>query len=250
MIYRADLVPEYLKYKDKINSAILRVLNSGKYTLGNEVDMFQNEFASYNQASYCLGVASGTDAIILALRACGVLPGDEVITSAFTAYATISAIISVGATPVFVDVCENSYLIDIDKVGLAVGPKTKAVIPVHIFGNVVDIDRLRLIVGNNVSIIEDACQAHGSMIEDNKAGSLGDIGCFSFYPTKNLGGYGDGGAIITNDSGLYEKISLMRMYGMKDKDHVEIHGMNSRLDELQAAVLREKLPYLDSFNHQ
>ena len=250
MIYRANLIPEYLKYKKEIDYAVLRVLKSGRYILNDEVKSFENEFASYNEATYCLGLATGTDAIILALKACGIGLGDEVITTAFTAYATISAIISTGALPVFVDVCEDSYLIDIDKVELAIGPNTKAILPVHLFGNVVDIKRLKLIVGDNICIIEDACQAHGSSIDNVKAGSFGDVGCFSFYPTKNLGGYGDGGAIITNNKNLYEKIKLMRIYGMSDKDHIESHGINSRLDEIQAAILRVKLTYLDRFNQQ
>ena len=250
MILRNNLVPEYLKYQLEIDNAIFNVLKSGRYTLFEKVSAFENEFASYNDISYCLGVASGTDAIILALRACGIGGGEEVITTPYTAYATISAIISAGAVPVFVDVCEDSYLIDLEKVLSAIGPKTKAIVPVHLFGNVVDIERLRAIVGRNIYIIEDACQAHGSSMNKRKSGSFGDIGCFSFYPTKNLGGYGDGGAIITNNHDLYNKIKLMRMYGMRDKDHVEIHGMNSRLDEIQAAILSVKLRYLDKFNHQ
>ena len=250
MILRNNLVSEYLKYQLEIDSAILNVLKSGRYTLSEKVSAFESEFASYNNTSYCLGVASGTDAIILALRACGIRDGDEVITTPYTAYATISAIISAGGVPIFVDVCEDSYLIDLDKVLSAIGPKTKAVVPVHLFGNVVDIDRLRTIVGQNIYIIEDASQSHGSLMKKRKSGSFGDIGCFSFYPTKNIGGYGDGGAIITNNNSLYDKIKLMRMYGMRDKDHVEIHGINSRLDEIQAAILSVKLRYLDKFNHQ
>jgi dTDP-4-amino-4,6-dideoxygalactose transaminase len=250
MIYRADLIPEYKKYKKEIDAAAIRVLNSGRYILNDEVCAFEAEFASYNQTKYCLGLATGTDAIILALRACGIGDGDEVITTAFTAYATISAIISSGATPVFVDVCEDSYLLDIEKVKSELRPNTKAVLPVHLFGNVVDIGRLREIIGPKICIIEDAAQAHGSSMGKVKAGSFGDVGCFSFYPTKNLGGYGDGGAIITNNKNIYEKIKKMRMYGMSDKDHIDFHGINSRLDEIQAAILRVKLKYLDRFNAQ
>lgn len=248
MIYRADLLPGYLKYKDELNDAVFRVLNSGRYILSDEVMNFEKEFAAYNDAKYCLGVASGTDAIILALKAYGIGFGDEVITTAYTAYPTISAIITSGAKPVFVDVCEDTYLIDIDKVSLVITSNTKAIIPVHLFGNVVDIEKLRKTVGDDIYILEDAAQAHGSMIDNQKAGSMGDLGCFSFYPSKNLGGYGDGGAIITNSKDIYEKLQLMRNYGMRDKDHVDLHGLNSRLDEIQAAILRVKLKYLDVFN--
>jgi len=250
MILRNDLVPEYLRYKQEIDNAISSVLISGRYTLSEKIIAFENNFASYNDVSYCLGVASGTDAIILALRACGIGRGDEVITTPFTAYATISAIISTGAVPVFVDVCKDSYLLDIQKVSSFINENTRAVLPVHLFGNVVDIEQLRLVVGQNIYIVEDASQAHGSSINNIKAGSFGDIGCFSFYPTKNLGAYGDGGAIITNNVELYNKIKLMRMYGMRDRDHTEIHGMNSRLDEIQAAILSVKLQYLDKLNEQ
>ena len=250
MIFRTDLVPEYLKHEVEIKEAIAAVLLSGRYTLFEKVEMFEKEFAYYNGMDYCLGVANGTDAIILALKACGIERGDEVITTPYTAFATISAIISVGAKPVFVDVCVDSYLLDIEGVMDAIGPNTKAVVAVHLFGNVVDIQGLRAVTGPEIYIIEDACQAHGSSLDNQKTGTFGDVGCFSFYPTKNLGCYGDGGAIITNNLAVYEKIKLMRMYGMRDKDHVEIHGINSRLDEIQAAILSVKLKYLNNFNHQ
>ena len=248
MIFRCDLVPQYLRFKSEIDDAISNVLISGRYILSEKVNSFENDFASYNRVNYCLGVASGTDAIILALRACGVGKGDEVITTPYTAYATISAIISTGATPVFVDVCEDTYLLDIEKIQYSINKNTKAIVPVHLHGNVVDIEKLISAVEEKIYIIEDASQAHGSLIDKVKAGSFGHIGCFSFYPTKNLGAFGDGGAIITNDLELYKKIKLMRMYGMRDKDHTEVHGMNSRLDEIQAAVLSVKLQYLDKLN--
>ena len=250
MISRNDLLPEYLTYKKEIDESISRVLNSGRYILSKEVNSFEIDFGSYNNVNYCLGLASGTDAIILALRACGVCKGDEVITTPYTAYATISAIISTGAVPVFVDVCKETYLIDIEKILSCISKKTKAIVPVHLFGNVVDIEKLISLVGKNIYVIEDASQSHGSSINNIKAGSMGHIGCFSFYPTKNLGAYGDGGAIITNNIDLYNKVKLMRMYGMSDKDHSEIHGINSRLDEIQAAILAVKLKYLDKFNEQ
>lgn len=250
MIFRNDLVPQYLRFKNEIDNAMSSVLISGRYILSEKVQSFEADFASYNNVNHCLGLASGTDAIILALRACGVGRGDEVITTPYTAYATISAIISAGAVPVFVDVCEDTYLIDIEKISSFISKKTKAIVPVHLFGNMVDVEKLISVVGTDIYVIEDASQAHGSLISNKKAGSLGHIGCFSFYPTKNLGGYGDGGAIITNDTKLYKKIKLMRMYGMRDKDNSEVHGINSRLDEIQAAVLSVKLKYLDELNAQ
>jgi dTDP-4-amino-4,6-dideoxygalactose transaminase len=250
MIWRCDLVPQYEKYQEEIDDAIHRVLLSGRYILSSETGAFEEEFAAYNDVKYAIGVANGTDAIILSLKALGIGGGDEVITSPFTAFATVSAIIATGATPVFVDICRESFLMDLSKVGSLITSKTKAIIPVHIFGNVVNIPKLREIVGDNIPIIEDACQAHGSSLNGIKAGAMGNVGAFSFYPTKNLGGYGDGGTIITNNKELADKIKLMRMYGMKDKDHTVISGINSRLDEIQAAVLRVKLKYLDTMNKQ
>ncbi|OHD14645.1 MAG: hypothetical protein A2Y41_05920 [Spirochaetes bacterium GWB1_36_13] len=249
MIWRCDLVPQYENYKTEINEVIQRVLNSGRYILANEGVEFEKEFANYIGTKYCIGVANGTDALILALMTSGIKPGDEVITTPFTAIPTLSAIIDSGATPVFVDICEDTFLIDLDKVKKAITKKTKAIIPVHIFGNMVDILKLRNIVGENIFIIEDACQAHGSKIDNMKAGAMGDFAAFSFYPTKNLGGYGDGGAITTNSKEFYEKLKLLRMYGMTDYNHIVIHGINSRLDEIQAAVLRVKLKYLDQMNY-
>ncbi len=248
MIWRCDLVPQYVKYKEEIDNAIHKVLLSGRYILSSETEAFEEEFADYNNIEYAIGVANGTDALILSLKALGIKKDDEVITSPFTAFPTISAIIATGATPVFVDICKDSYLIDLSKVENLITSRTKAIIAVHIFGNTVDIPKLREIVGDNVPIIEDSCQAHGSTLNGKKAGSMGNIGAFSFYPTKNLGGYGDGGAVITNNKELFDKIKLMRMYGMIDKDHSVTSGVNSRLDEIQAAILRVKLKYLDEMN--
>ena len=248
MIWRCDLVPQYEKYREEIDNAIQRVLLSGRYLLASETRAFEEEFATYNNVKYAVGVASGTDALILSLKALDIGKGDEIITSPFTAFATISAIIATGATPVFVDICKDSYLMDLSKVKNLITYRTKAIIPIHIFGNVVNILKLRKIVGDNITIIEDACQAHGSTLNGIKVGSMGEIGVFSFYPTKNLGGYGDGGAIITNNREIANKIKLIRMYGMKDKDHTIVSGVNSRLDEIQAAILRVKLKYLDSMN--
>lgn len=250
MIWRCNLLPQYKLYKKELDQAIARVLNSGKYILGDEVRNFEHEFAQYFGVKYAIGVANGTDALILSMKTLDIGPGDEVITTPFTAIPTSSAIIMTGATPVFVDIDPDTFLIDIEKVGSAITKKTKAIIPVHIFGNVVNVQKLRKIVGKKIAIIEDACQAHGSKIGTKYAGTIGDLGTFSFYPTKNIGGYGDGGMITTNNSKLTEKIKLLRMYGMVDKDHIVINGGNSRLDELQAAILTVKLKYLNQTNQK
>ena len=248
MIWRCDLLPQYKKYKKEIDNAIAKVLNSGRYTLASEISCFEKEAAAYFGVKHAIGVASGTDALLLSLMAYGIGKGDEVITTPFTAIPTVSAIIASGATPVFVDICEDTFLIDLEKISKAVSSKTKAVIPVHLFGNVVNVPGLREVIGPNIPIIEDAAQAHASTIDNVKAGSMGDLGAFSFYPTKNLGAYGDGGMVVTNKAELAEKIKLFRMYGMVDKDNIVVNGINSRLDEIQAAILRVKLKYLDAMN--
>lgn len=248
MIYRCDLVSQYEAYKDEINNAIQRVLQSGKYILSCEVQAFEEEFASYCETEYAVGVANGTDALVLSMMALGIGKGDEVITTPFSAIPTVSAIINAGATPIFVDICLDTFLIDISRIEAALTKKTKAIMPVHLFGNVVDIPAIRQIVGNDICIIEDACQAHGSMLNGKKCGSMGDMAAFSFYPTKNVGGYGDGGMVTTNKNKYAEKIKLLRMYGMVDHNHIIINGINSRLDEIQAAILRIKLKHLDAMN--
>jgi dTDP-4-amino-4,6-dideoxygalactose transaminase len=248
MIWRCDLVPQYLAHKREIDKCIRRVLLSGRYILAGELERFEKTFAGYLGVKHSIGVANGTDGLILALKALDIGVGDEVITTPFTAIPTVSAIIDSGATPVFVDICPDTFLLDIDKIPKALTAKTKAVIPVHIFGNVVDIPRLRRILGPGIRIIEDASQSHGSTWRGIQSGSMGDMGVFSFYPTKNLGGYGDGGMIVTNNIGLAKKSRLLRMYGMIDKDHITINGINSRLDEIQAAILNVKLKHLDDMN--
>jgi dTDP-4-amino-4,6-dideoxygalactose transaminase len=251
MIWRCDLVPQYLAFQKDIREATERVLGTGRYILSGELRCFEEEFAGYLGAKAVVGVANGTDGLILALRAVGVGPGDEVVTTPFTAIPTVAAIRETGAQPVFVDVCEDSYLMDVEQVPAAVTPRTKAIMPVHIFGNVVDIGRLRELAGPQIPIVEDACQAHGSTLFSRQAGAMGTLGVFSFYPTKNLGACGDGGAVAVGEMGelgLAEQLRLWRMYGMVDKDHFVQHGINSRLDELQAAILRAKLPHLDAMN--
>lgn len=248
MIWRCDLVSQYLALESEIGAAIQRVLKSGRYILAEELRQFEDAFGKYIGAAHVVGVANGTDGLTMALQAAGVGPGDEVVTTPFTAIPTVAAIVDAGARPVFVDVCPDTFLMDIDEVPAAITDRTKAVMPVHIFGNPVDIPRLRSLIPSRIAIVEDAAQAHGSSFRGRKCGAMGDIGVFSFYPTKNLGGYGDGGAIATNNEKYARSIRLRRTHGMVDKDHMEIHGVNSRLDEMQAAILSCKLPYLDRQN--
>ena len=247
-IWRCDLVPQYLAYQRDILAAVDRVLRSGRYTLGEEVSRFEEAFAAYVGMPHGIGVANGTDGLILALKAIGVEPGDEVITTPYTAIPTCSAIVASGATPVFADIDAATFLIDVEQVARRVTSKTKAVMPVHIFGNVVDVNQLRAALPERVQIIEDAAQAHGSTIGGKQAGSLADLSVFSFYPTKNLGGYGDGGLVCARHNEADTVLRRLRMYGMTDKDHIIIHGVNSRLDELQAAILSVKLVHLDAMN--
>jgi dTDP-4-amino-4,6-dideoxygalactose transaminase len=248
MIFRVDLQAQYRAYRPEIDAAVARVLDRGLYTLGPELEQFEREFASYVHAPDVIGVADGTRAIVLALQVLGVERGAEVITTPFTAMPTIGAIIEAGAVPVLVDIDPDTYLIDLDQVAAAITPKTQAVIPVHIFGNVVDIAALRERIGPDIFIIEDAAQAHGSRLGASFAGTMGDIGTFSFYPTKNLGGYGDGGAIVCRDSAIARRLRMLRNHGMRDKDICQTPGTNSRLDEMQAAILRAKLAHLDEMN--
>ena len=248
MIWRCDLVAQYEAYKGEIDEAIKKVLYSGHYTLAENVKIFEKEFAEYIGCKYGVGVNSGTDALIMALWCFGIKDSDEVITTPFTAIPTYSAIRHVGATPVFVDIEPDTLLMDLEKVQNAITEKTKVIVPVHLFGNVVDIDKLRKIVGPDIFILEDCAQAHGASIRGSKVGSLGDISAFSFYPTKNLGGYGDGGMVLTNDSEFDDLIRKRRMYGMTNKDEFIMDGINSRLDEMQAAVLRVKLKHIDKMN--
>ena len=248
-IWRCDLEPQHARFADAVQHAIQRVLPTGRYILASEVAAFEKEFAAYCGSKFAVGVANATDALTLSLVALGIGPGDEVITTPYTAIPTVSAIVDSGATPVFVDIREDTFLMDISKAPAAITSRTKAIMPVHIFGNVLDVDALKQVCGG-IPIIEDASQAHGSTLRGKKAGSFGEMGVFSFYPTKNLGAYGDGGIVVTNDANLADKLRKLRMYGMVDKDHIAYHGVNSRLDELQAAILRVKLPVLDEMNQQ
>ncbi len=248
MIWRCDLVPQTEAYKAEILEAIERVLPTGRYILAGECAAFEKEYAAYLGVRHCVGVANATDGLTLALRALDIGPGDEVITSPYTAIPTASAIVDSGATPVFVDIEPDTFLISIDKILAAITPRTKAVMPVHIFGNVVDIPRLRAALPAHIRIIEDSAQSHGSTLRSVQSGTMADAGVYSFYPTKNLGAIGDGGAVVTNDAETDKRLRLLRMYGMVDKDTIVTDGVNSRLDEIQAAILRVKLKHLDSMN--
>ena len=234
-------------YERTIYEAINRVLKRGKYILDEEVRLFEEEFANFLKASFCIGVASGTDALILAQRAVGVKPGDEVITVSHSAVATVAAIELVGAIPVFVDIDPITRCMDPSKISGLISEKTKAILPVHIYGQPAYMEQILSIARcNNLKVIEDCAQAHGAEIKGKKVGTFGDAAAFSFYPTKNLGAIGDGGAVVTNSSMIAENLRDLREYGWKNRYISSIPGMNSRLDELQAAILRVKLPNLSA----
>lgn len=226
-----------------------RVLNSGRYILGKEVDAFEEEFSRYISVAHGIGVGSGTEALHLALSACGIGRGDEVITVAHTAVATVAAIELAGATPVLVDIDSDFYTIDPEKIESAITSHTKAIIPVHIYGHPADMDPiLKIARKNRLYVIEDCAQAHGAMYKGNRVGSIGDIGCFSFYPTKNLGALGDGGMVVTSNKELSKRAYLLREYGWTERYVSHFSGWNTRLDEIQAAILRVKLKHLDEDN--
>lgn len=236
----------YTAHKEEIDQAIHRVLDSGNYILGKEVEKFEKSFAKYIGVKHCIGVASCTEALFLSMKALGIGDGDEVISVSYTATATISAICMTGATPVLVDIRQDNFTINPNKITNAITSRTKAILPVHIHGNPCNMKAIIwLAKKNNLFVIEDCAQAHGTKIGKKRVGSIGDLGCFSFYPTKNLGCLGDGGAITTNDSKLANKLRLLRQYGWKPRYVSSVHGYNSRLDELQAAILNVKLKYLD-----
>jgi len=244
-----NLHRQYDQVCEEIQSAITSVLDSAWFILGQNVAAFEEQFAAYSEAKYGVGVGSGTDALHLALLACGVGPGDEVITVANSFIATALVIDYTGAVPVFVDIDPISYTMDVGQIEGKISPRTKAIMPVHLFGQPADMHPiLALAEEHELWVVEDACQAHGAEYKGRKVGALGHIGCFSFYPSKNLGAYGDGGLIVTNDSDLAERARLLRNYGQVQKYYHQCKGFNSRLDEIQAAVLRVKLGYLDRWN--
>ncbi len=243
-----DYLDEYAAEKTEILAAVDRVFSSGTLILGNSVKNFEAEFATYCGTRFGIGVDNATNGIFLALKALGIGAGDEVITVSNTAVPTVSAIAQAGATPRFVDVCEDSALMDISKIEDAITERTRCIIPVHLYGQCVDMSALvEIAKRRNLLIIEDCSQSHGAIHRGNKAGSMGDMGVFSFYPTKPLGGFGDGGFITTNSSDLDEKLRSLRFYGMKGVYYAEELGYNSRLDEVHAEILRFKLSKLDGY---
>ncbi len=246
-----DLEPQREELDGELRAAFDRVLESGWFILGPEVEAFEREFAEASGSLHGIGVGSGTEALHLALRACGIGTGDEVITVAHSFIATAFAITSAGATPIFVDVNAHDLLLDVDAAAAAITSRTRAIVPVHLYGRCVQMDAVcELARKHGLTVIEDAAQAHGATYRGRRAGSLGDLGCFSFYPSKNLGALGDGGAVVTRDPAVADRLRRLRNYSQTAKYHHSGLGFNSRLDEVQAALLRAKLPRLDDWNRE
>lgn len=246
-----DLGAAYRELKTEIDVAVLRVMNSGLFILGPEVDAFEEEWAKYCDAKYAVGLANGLDALIMALQALDVGPGDEVIVPSNTYIATWLAVSAVGATPVPVEPNSNTYNIDINLIAAAITQKTKVILPVHLYGQPADMDPiLTLARQHDIRVVEDAAQAHGAYYKKKRIGGHGDIVCWSFYPGKNLGAMGDGGAITTNRADLADKVKVLSNYGSRTKYVNEVQGVNSRLDPIQAAVLGVKLKYLDEWSER
>jgi len=244
-----DVKLQYQQLKQAIDAAMQATAASGRYILGENVHAFENEIADYCGCYHAVGVASGTDALHLALRALDIGPGDEVITTPFTFIATTEAIGMVGAKPVFVDIDPHTFNLNAAAIEQALSPRTKAILPVHLYGQPCDMQPILEVARRcGLSVIEDCAQAIGARYRGKRVGSLGDVGCFSFFPSKNLGCLGDGGMVVTNDPSLYEKVDVLRRHGGKTKYHHDVLGMNSRLDEVQAAILRVKLKHLDDWN--
>src|SRR6266496_1872108 len=245
-----DLQAQYATIRDEVRAAIDRVFETQQFVLGPEVEALEAEIARYSQTQFAIGCASGSDALLLALMSCGVSRGDEVITTPFSFFATASAIARLGARPVFVDIDKDTYNINPALVAGAITDRTKAIMPVHIYGQCAEMDPL-IELGQNrgIPIIEDAAQAIGAEDRSRRAGSMGTIGCFSFYPSKNLGGAGDGGMLVTNDQEHAQRLRKLRVHGEERKYFHELVGINSRLDALQAVVLRAKVPHLDDWTN-
>lgn len=244
-----DLKPQHRELREEIRAEVDRVLDEGWFVLGRQGEAFEQQFADYCGVAHCMGVGSGTEALHLALLACGVRPGDDVVTASLTAVPTASAISFAGARPVFVDVDPRTFTMDPAQLESAITPRTKAILPVHLYGQVADMDPI-LEVGRHhgIPVLEDACQAHGAEYKGRKTGGLGRMAAFSFYPTKNLGACGDGGAVTTDDPELADRLRLLRNYGQRKRYFHESKGFNSRLDEVQAAILRVKLRHLNRWN--
>ncbi len=249
MIAWASPLAQYRAHEDAIRAALTRVLESGVYVLGSEVETFERSFAEYCRATDAVGVGSGTDALILALRALGIGPGDEIITVSHTAVATVAAVLATGATPVLVDVDPTYYTLDPSGIEAVLTPRSKAVIAVHLYGQAADMDAINTVARRHgLAVLEDCAQAAGGRYRERRIGNVGDIACFSFYPTKNLGAIGDGGMVVTSDANLAERVRRLRQYGWDEARTSREPGLNSRLDPLQAAILHVKLPKLDADN--
>ena len=252
-IQMVDLQSQYLRIKPEIDAAIQHVLDSTAFIQGSPVFDFEQQLAQYAGSKYVVSCGNGTDALLAALMSLGIGEGDEVIIPAFTFIAAVEVIALLGATPVFVDVCEDSFIMDVNALEKAVTPKTKALIPVHLYGQCADMEPiLDIAKKHNIKVIEDACQAVGATYTFSdgtmkQAGTMGDVGCLSFFPSKNLGCYGDGGAMMTQDADLSERLRAICKHGSKEKYHHQLVGLNSRLDSLQAAILQVKLRHLDEF---
>lgn len=246
-----DLRREDAAIRAELDAAIGRVLDSGRFLLGEEGRAFEREFAAAMGAGHAVGVASGTDAVELALRAVGVGPGDEVVTQANTCVPTVTGIVRAGGTPVLCDVDPSSAVMDLDSLAAAIGERTRAVVPVHLYGQCADTEAIaELCEPRGIPVVEDCAQAHGASLRGRSAGTIGAAAAFSFYPTKNLGALGDGGAVVTGDEDIAARLRLLRHYGQTDRYRHGSFGVNSRLDEIQAAVLRAKLPHLAEWTEQ
>lgn len=244
-----DLKAQFKQIENEVLPMVTEAMNNSAFIGGSQVVGFESEFAEYCQSKFCVGVASGTDALRFALIACGIGAGDEVITVSNTFIATTETISQVGAIPVFIDVHPETWNMDVSKIEEAISEKTKAVIPVHLYGQPANMAPiLKIAEEHNLVVIEDACQAHGALYNDKKAGSMGIAGCFSFYPGKNLGAFGEGGAVVTQDKRIADKIRMIRDHGQNEKYFHEIEGYNGRLDAIQAGILRIKLKRLDDWN--
>jgi len=240
---------QYDRLKDQFNQALVDVAASGAYILGPNVQAFEQEMAEYLNVKHVIGCASGTDALLLALKALKIGAGDEVITTPFTYIATSESIVQAGATPVFVDVDPNTFNMDVSQIASKITPQTKAIMPVHLYGLPANMAAIQLLAEQHgLAVIEDCAQAIGATINGQKVGTIGDIGCFSFFPTKNLGCMGDGGMVTTNDNELADRLRMLRVHGSKTRYYHEEAGLNSRLDEMHAAILRIKLRHIDEFN--
>ena len=246
-----DLRRQYNSIKEELDQAVFSVLSHTRFIMGPDVKAFEEKAALYCGSKFAVGVASGTDALLLSLRACGVGPGDEVITSTFTYFATAGAITRLGATPVFVDIHPDTYNLDPGKIENRITPKVKAIIPVHLYGQCADMDLIMEIAKKrNLKVVEDAAQAIGARYKEKKAGTMGHFGCFSFFPSKNLGAAGDGGMITSDDPETAELLRILRVHGAKPKYYHALVGYNSRLDTIQAAILSVKLKYLDGWTEK